>query len=92
MSALPLYLGDGLVAVYGVGSPSDIRNGVVPPEGGRWGTVYQIWDNGNVGVQLNDTVIFKEKDVVCRLAYTTGIFTIFNQAAIIVTEEIIIDP
>jgi hypothetical protein len=68
---LPISLPAGHVLVYGMGttvSPSGVEN--TSASGGlRWGNIYQIWDGGETYVYGGDNIMFKETDVVCRLAY-----------------------
>jgi hypothetical protein len=78
MAALPIFLPNGTIAVYGTGSttsPSGISNTTADGEM-RWGSVYQIWNGGATYVYGGDNVMFKETDVVCRLAYNNIPYTI----------------
>lgn len=78
MSAIPITLSVGQIAIYGMGtavSPSGIANttanGVI-----KWGTVSQVWPGGETYIYGNDNVMFNENDVVCRLSYNDYPYTI----------------
>jgi hypothetical protein len=68
--SLPAYLGVGLFSIYGMGNQVGV-NGIVAPPEYRFSTVYNIWNGGDVNVQIGDSVMYKESDV-CRLAYANG--------------------
>jgi hypothetical protein len=78
MPALPIILPSGTIAVYGMGttlSPSGISN--INPDGQlRWGSVYQVWSGGETFVYGGDNVMFREEDIICRLAYGNIPYTI----------------
>jgi hypothetical protein len=84
---LPIYLGLGLVAIYGPGVTSSLHGITVVPNSFKFGTIYQMWDNGSVNTNLiGDVVMFKEDDVVCRLALDGVQHTIMEQAKLVITE------
>lgn len=78
MALLPITLSAGQVAIYGMGttvSPSGIGN--ITADGVfRWGSIYQVWPGGETYIYGGDNVMFNEKDVVCRLAYSGIPYTI----------------
>ena len=91
MAQLPIFLPNGYIAVYGAGStvsPSGISN--ITPQGVmRWGSVYQVWAGGETYVYGGDSVMFKETDVFCRLAYNTIPYTILPARLVTVQEPLL---
>jgi len=78
MPNLPIVLPIGHIAIYGTGtmvSSSGVAN--TAPNGIlRWGSIYQVWDGGATYIYGGDTVMFKESDVVCRIASQNIPYTI----------------
>ena len=83
--SVPIYLGLGMVSIYGVGTTRSIHGITVTPNRFKFGTIYQISDtvtNNFVG----DFVMFKEADVTCRLAVGGVPYTIIEGARLVITE------
>lgn len=76
MASLPITLPVGVVAVYGNGSQTPTPQGIINPPGTLWGSIYNVWDGGQVFVYGGDTVSFRNKDVICRLAIGSAHYTI----------------
>ena len=72
---LPIYLPNGIVAVYGLGG---YNGNVIPYEDTdvRFGTIYQVYDGGAVFVYNNDSVMFKESQIVGRVIYNDYPYTL----------------
>jgi len=87
----PVYLGEGQIAIYGLGSQDPVSD-LVPPEGFLWGTVYHIFNGGGINVVEGDTVLFNNEKISCRLAVPSGRYTLIKEEAIIATEKITIAP
>lgn len=67
--SLPINLPSGVAAVYGMGTMVS-SVGLTQPEPNsplRFGSIYQIYDGGQVFVYGGDEVMFDEKDVICRV-------------------------
>lgn len=80
---LPIYLQAGTVAIYGIGEYVGV-SGITPNDAQvfRLGMIYQSWDNTMVG----KSVMFRDADVTCRLAYADYPYTIVMQAKLTATE------
>ncbi len=87
MSALPVYLGLGQVAIYGAGIHTSM-SGIKPSAIGfdfRFGTIYQM--NSVDGFAQWDSVMFKESDVICRLATVNNLtYTLIEAARLVLTD------
>lgn len=83
---LPVYLGLGLVAIYGGGIERSM-SGVSPSQRGelfKFGTIYQL--NSVMGFEVGNPVMFKESDVQCRLAIDVLTYTIIEGARLVLTD------
>jgi hypothetical protein len=85
MSAFPIILPSGVIAVYGVGLATASTSGFVPTEGYLFGVVDKVWDGGETFVYGGDSVLFSDKDVIERLTFTSGTYTLIP--ARLVTKE-----
>lgn len=74
--SLPITLNVGTVAVYGDGSTGTTPQGILLGTDMKWGSIYNVWDGGQVFVYSGDTVTFKENDVIVRLAIGSAHYTI----------------
>ncbi len=86
MAALPVYLGLGMVAVYGAGIGTSM-SGIRPTQLGqsfKFGTIYQI--NSAPGFMEGNPVMFREEDVVCRLAIGNLTYTLVEGARLVLTD------
>ena len=66
--SIPVYLPYNIVSIYGIGSVVGV-NSLVPPAGAWWGVIDQVSQYGIEWAKVGDSVLFKEEDVQCRLAY-----------------------
>jgi hypothetical protein len=86
MPVLPVYLGLGLVAIYGGGIQQSM-SGISPSQIGqqfKFGTIYQI---NSVDFQVGNSVMFNEQDVVCRLTTQNNlVYTIIQGARLVLTD------
>lgn len=89
---LPAYLGTGLLSMYGIGSNVSGQWGVVAPPGYAFNYVYAIWDGGGNGINVGDSILYNQRDVVCRLAYDNGTYDLLETNKVILIEEIILPP
>jgi hypothetical protein len=85
MSALPIILPEGVIAVYGAGLATASVSGLVSTEGLLFGVVDKVWDGGEIFVYGGDSVMFSEKSIIGRLSYTSGTYTLVP--ARLVTKE-----
>lgn len=83
--ALPVYLGLGLVSIYGPGTTASIHGFTATPNRFKFGTIYQIADNITNNF-VGDRVMFKEDDVTCRLAVGGVQYTFVEGAKLVITE------
>lgn len=69
--SLQIILPVGMLLIYGQGTEQS-QTGIVPTNTNiKFGTVYQIWAGGESWIYAGVTsIMFKENDVVCRLAVT----------------------
>lgn len=90
--ALPAYLGENQFAIYGNNIAQNLGlNGIVPPAGLAFGTVYQIWDGDGIRLSVGDEILVKDEPV-CRLAYDNGTWNIYTFDKIVLTEIPPVDP
>jgi len=85
---VPIILPVGFILVYGLGVEQS-QSGITPENTVfKFGSVYQIWDGGEVFVYGGDSVMFKESDVTCRLAIGTDPNNVYTMIpARLVTRE-----
>lgn len=76
--ALPITLPNGVVAIYGSGSVNGSIQGIVAPEGYLWGTVTNVWAGGEPYIYSGDSTLFKNDDIVIRLAWDNSPYTLIN--------------
>lgn len=69
--SVPITLPSGYVLIYGRYYPS---NGGVYPDNDKWrfGTIYQVWDGGQVFVYGGDEVMFNTEAVLVTLNYNNN--------------------
>lgn len=84
MSALPITLPNGVIAIYGDGV-RESASGVIATEAYLFGYVDKVWDGGEVYVYGGDSVMFAKKDIIDRVVYTSGTYTLVP--ARLVTKE-----
>lgn len=84
--ALPGYLGQGFLSLYGIGTDTSWA-GVVAPPGFLFSTVEQIWDGNSINAQVGTLVLYKEADKVCQLAYDNAVHVIMPVDKVIFTEN-----
>ncbi len=85
---VPITLQEGQVLIYGNGTEQGF-SGLVPSNSVvKFGTIYQIWDGGEVFIYGGSSVFFNEKDVVCRLAYNNYPYTLIEVARVAGSEII----
>lgn len=75
--ALPITLPNGVVAIYGSGSFTG-SNGITPPFGYYWGTVNSVFAGGETYIYNGDSILYKDEDVVVKLAYDNATYTLVN--------------
>lgn len=86
--SLPIILQNGYILIYGLGNPTGI-SGLVPNDlNVKYGTVYQIWNGGELFIYPNQSVLFKEQDVYCRLAWAAWPYTLIQVAKLAGIETI----
>jgi hypothetical protein len=90
MQTLPAYLPYGVIAVYGYGTMQGVQ-GIIPPAQGSvdyalFGTVYQISQHEVYFCGVGDSVLFKNSDVICRLATVDASFTLVEDAKLVCKE------
>lgn len=84
--SVPIYLGLGLVSIYGPGTTSSMHGYTVTPNRYKFGTIYQIADN-ITNNYVGDRVMFKEDDVACRISVGGGVqYTFVEGAKLVITE------
>lgn len=85
--ALPIALPQGYVLIYGEGTQTGI-SGIVPNNSNiRFGEIYQVWAGGQTFVYEGTSVMFEEKNVLCRLAWNNWPYTMIEGAKLAGTEE-----
>ncbi len=82
--SLPVRLAYGEIAIYGINDPG--ITGLVPPSGFNFGYVNQLSPYGISYTSVYQSVLFKGTDVICKLAYDNGIYSVIKETAIIATE------
>jgi hypothetical protein len=87
MPALPVYLMDGIVAIYGSGVASGMSGLRASTSGWKFGTVYQIGQMQQ-GTAVGSSVLFKEGDIKCRLVTQNNLtYTLVEEARLVLTER-----
>lgn len=82
---LPIYLFPGQLAIYGPGSTSGI-SGVVPKDTSMiFGYVYAT--GGSTLAIPGDSVLFKNTEILCRLAISNWPYMIVQNDKLILTEK-----
>lgn len=89
--SLPLTLPNGIVAVYGAGTPASspqtaTPDGLVLSPNFLKGTVYNIWDGGASYVYGGDVVFWKEGQDYCRVVTSDNLTYTLVKFNNIVTE------
>jgi hypothetical protein len=82
---LPGYLMQGTLSMYGIGSTTSIQ-GIIATKGFLWNTVEAVNPEG-VAVQVGDSVLYKDEDVVCRLAWDNATHVILPIDKIVFIEN-----
>lgn len=75
---LPVILPFGIVSIYGVGTSTGSGWNIVAPQGYLWGTVDDVYDGGAIFVYNGDNLLFREDEVVCRLAWDNATYTLLK--------------
>lgn len=83
--ALPGYLGQNLLSLYGIGSSTGTM-GVVAPPGFLFSEVETVFNGSSIIVEEGDSVLYKEGDEVCRLAYDNAVHVILPIDKVIFSE------
>jgi hypothetical protein len=83
---LPANIPQGWASLYGIGTAIGITG--IRPNNSDWvfATIYGLGDC-NTPNNIGDSVMFNTKDVICTLAYDSGIFTMIEQAKLGITEQ-----
>lgn len=84
--ALPIYLGLGMVSIYGLGTTTSMNSFTVSPNQFKFGTIYQIADNVT-NYFVGDRAMFKATDINCVVTTAGGVkYTIVEQGKLLFTE------
>ena len=87
MPDVPIILPSGYILVYGWGQEQSY-SGIVPNDTRyKFGTVYQIWDGGQIFVYGGDPIMWKDGDEYVKLAYAGSPYTMIR--ARLVTKDIL---
>jgi len=84
---IPAVLAYGLVSIYGIGSQLGPFQGINAGAGSLFGIIDQFAPYGHIKYSIGDSVMFNEKDIVCRLAYTNIAYTIVPEVKLIMNEN-----
>ncbi len=84
-TGIPAYLPYGIVSIYGIGSLTG-STGMVIDNSLRFGTIEQVSQYQIYWAQVGDSVLFKEADVECRLAYDNSAHTIIPEVKLVLRE------
>ena len=87
--SLPFYFPYNIVSIYGIGS-SVSGSGIVQPANYLWGNVDAVSQYGIEWAAPGDSVLFKETDIECRLAYAADntSYTLIAEAKLVGREII----
>lgn len=86
--ALPGYLGQGFVSLYGIGTTTGV-SGIEAPEGFLFSTIDGVWNSGNVAAQVGDNILYKTEDVHCRIVWDNATIVLLKEDKIVFTENVI---
>lgn len=86
--SVPITLQEGQVLIYGRGTLEGFSGLQAENQIVKFGTIYQIWDGGEVFIYGGQSVFFNEKDVICRLAYNNYPYTLIEVAKLAGSEII----
>ncbi len=78
MSALPIALPNGIIAIYGQGTKTSLTGIIITDEQSstRFGIVSQVYSGGEVFIYGGDSVMFKDEDVYDRIVYNDYPYTL----------------
>lgn len=83
--ALPGYLGNNMLSLYGIGTATGV-SGIVAPKGFLFSTVEQVFNGSSINAEVGSSVLYREADEVCKLAYANAIHVILPVDKIVFTE------
>ena len=85
--SLPIFLPYNIVSIYGIGSGIGL-SGIAQPEGYLWGDIDAVSQYEIVWASPGDSVLFKDADVQCRLAYSPDntSYTLIAEAKLVCRE------
>jgi len=88
--SLPVFLPYNIVSIYGIGSSTG-GSGIVPPTGYLFGNIDQVSQYDIVWAKVGDSVLFKDEDIQCRLAYPPDntSYTLVEEVKLVVKEYIV---
>lgn len=87
MATVPVKLGYGQVLIYGSGLATGVMGLQAETDLFRFGTIYQIYDGGEVFFRVGDSVMFKTDQIETRLDYQNYYYTLIDQARLAVAEN-----
>lgn len=87
MATVPIKLGYGQVLIYGSGLATGVMD--VSAEEARlvFGSIYQIYDGGEVFFPVGSSVMFDVTQIEARLKYQNYYYTLINQARLAIAEN-----
>lgn len=85
LDSLPFTLQDGYVAIYGRGTTTGVQN-FPAAAGWKFGEVVQMAPD--VYGLLGESVMFKDIEVRCIIAYQNYPYTLTEKAKLVLTEDI----
>jgi hypothetical protein len=89
MPALPVYMLDGYVAIYGIGTATGVNGLRSAISGFKFGTIYQMGQL-SYPFEIGNSVLFRESasGKECRLVTTNNLtFTIVEEARLVIQER-----
>ena len=82
----PMYIPVGWASLYGMGSEIGV-SGLVPDNTKfKFAVIYGLGNGDGPDAAVGDSVMFKEDDVICRLAWDNWPYTMIERAKLAGTE------
>ena len=87
MATVPINLGYGQELIYGEGVAVGVMGVQSEQDRFRFGSIYQIYDGGEVFFAVGSSVMFDINQIETRLKYQNYYYTLIDQARLAIAEN-----